>query len=211
MARAYCKAYFDWIQQMDALSDAEKGRLFTAILYYAQTGITAISGRESILFPSFKAQIDRDIKCYETSVKNGQKGGAPVGNTNASKTTKNNLKQPKTTKNKDKELSDRLTDTTTPKKIDISTPRACEEEPEDCFCPHETDEDCEKFNGDFARVSSEFEAAFGRKMTLQEDCAIETLMIERGAVYIMAALQRCKGREIRSPVDYISSAVKSMD
>ena len=32
MAKRYVKAYYDWIEQTSALSDAEKGRLFIAIL-----------------------------------------------------------------------------------------------------------------------------------------------------------------------------------
>lgn len=58
---SYVKAFFDWPEQMSALSDAEKGRLFVAILKYGETGeIPEMKGAERILFPVFKAQIDRD-------------------------------------------------------------------------------------------------------------------------------------------------------
>lgn len=58
---SYVKAFFDWPEQMSALSDAEKGRLFVAILKYGETGeIPEMQGAERILFPVFKAQIDRD-------------------------------------------------------------------------------------------------------------------------------------------------------
>ena len=58
---SYVKAFFDWPEQMSALTDAEKGRLFVAILKYGETGeIPEMQGAERILFPVFKAQIDRD-------------------------------------------------------------------------------------------------------------------------------------------------------
>lgn len=58
---SYVKAFFDWPEQMSALTDAEKGRLFVAILKYGETReIPEMQGAERILFPVFKAQIDRD-------------------------------------------------------------------------------------------------------------------------------------------------------
>lgn len=58
---SYVKAFFDWPEQMSALTDAEKGRLFVAILKYGETGeIPEMQGAERILFPVFKAQIDRE-------------------------------------------------------------------------------------------------------------------------------------------------------
>lgn len=76
MAKAYVKVFFDWKNQMSALSDAEKGRLYDAILDYAENGsVPQLSGRESILFPVFQAQIDRDTKAYQAKVDAGRKGG----------------------------------------------------------------------------------------------------------------------------------------
>ena len=61
MANCYVKAFYDWIEQTAALSDAERGRLFIAVLEYARSGqLPELSGRESILFPVFQSQIDRD-------------------------------------------------------------------------------------------------------------------------------------------------------
>lgn len=102
MAICYVKAYFDWIEQTAALSDAEKGRLFIAILEYARSGLTPdLCGRESLLFPTFRAQLDRDKVRAITSAENGKKGGRPK--------TKQNLTKPNQTKanltkgNKEKE------------------------------------------------------------------------------------------------------------
>ena len=67
---SYVKAFFDWPEQMSALTDEEKGRLFVAILKYGETGeIPEMQGAERILFPVFKAQIDRDAGRSEAGKK----------------------------------------------------------------------------------------------------------------------------------------------
>lgn len=67
---SYVKAFYDWPEQMSAITDAEKGRLFVAILKYGETGeIPEMQGAERILFPVFKAQIDRDAGRSEAGKK----------------------------------------------------------------------------------------------------------------------------------------------
>ena len=67
---SYVKAFYDWPEQMSALKDEEKGRLFVAILKYAETGeIPEMQGAERILFPVFKAQIDREAGRSEAGKK----------------------------------------------------------------------------------------------------------------------------------------------
>ena len=82
---SYVKAFYDWPEQMSALTDAEKGRLFVAILKYGETGeIPEMQGAERILFPVFKAQIDRDAGRSEAGKKavnarwNKEKSEEPV-------------------------------------------------------------------------------------------------------------------------------------
>ena len=76
MNKCYVKAYYDWIEQTAALSDAERGRLFIAVLEYARSGLEPkLDGRESILFPVFRATIDRDNKIAKTNAQNGALGG----------------------------------------------------------------------------------------------------------------------------------------
>ena len=76
MATCYVKAYYDWIEQTAALSDAERGRLFIAILEYARSGLDPkLDGREGILFPVFKTTIDRDNKKSQICAQNGKLGG----------------------------------------------------------------------------------------------------------------------------------------
>ena len=58
--------------------------------------------------------IDANLERKERARENGKFGGAPKGNKNASKTTENNPKQPKTTKNKlNVNVNDTVTDTVT--------------------------------------------------------------------------------------------------
>lgn len=101
MERVYIKAYYDWIEQTAALSDAERGRLFIAILEYGRSGLDPkLDGRESILFPVFKAVIDRDTEKSRVKAENGAKGGR--GN----KADKSYLKQNKANESKPKLTKD---------------------------------------------------------------------------------------------------------
>lgn len=76
MNNCYVKAYYDWIEQTAALSDAERGRLFIAVLEYARSGLEPkLDGRESILFPVFRATIDRDAEKSKRMSQNGALGG----------------------------------------------------------------------------------------------------------------------------------------
>lgn len=103
MARKYVKAYFDWIEQMSALSDAEKGRLFTAILEYARSGREPEnSGREGLVFPTFKATLDREAEIAAINAENGAKGGRPVKPTE----TENNRTKPNKTENNRKKADE---------------------------------------------------------------------------------------------------------
>lgn len=89
MSKCYVKAYYDWIEQTAALSDAERGRLFIAVLEYARSGLDPkLDGRESILFPVFRATIDRDNKVAKINAQNGALGGR--GNKAAESETKRN-------------------------------------------------------------------------------------------------------------------------
>ena len=52
MGKCYVKAYYDWIEQTAALEDAERGRLFVAILEYARSGtFPELSGGKRCCFP----------------------------------------------------------------------------------------------------------------------------------------------------------------
>lgn len=99
--RCYVKAYYDWIEQTAALEDDEKGRLFVAILEYARSGeIPDTLGRESLLFPVFKAVVDRDAQKSGALAQNGAAGGrAPKANASKRKQTQANVSKCKPTNN----------------------------------------------------------------------------------------------------------------
>ena len=99
--RCYVKAYYDWVEQMAALEDDERGRLFVAILEYARSGAPPeMSGREAILFPVFKAIVDRDAQKSDTLARNGATGGrASKANASKFKQTEANVSKAKPTNN----------------------------------------------------------------------------------------------------------------
>lgn len=74
MAKAYFKVYYDLIDSLTPLSDAEKGRLFIAMLEYASRGAEPqLYGNERFIWPGVRGQIDRDSAKYdEICAKNKQ-------------------------------------------------------------------------------------------------------------------------------------------
>lgn len=106
MARTYAKVFFDWRKQMAALSDSERGRLYDAILEYGETGaVPELGGRESILFPVFQAQLDRDAKSYHSKIAAASKGGLAKASKNLAKASKTcqEKEEEKETRNKKQE------------------------------------------------------------------------------------------------------------
>lgn len=73
-------AYHSYLESMELLSDAERGRLFTALLIYSSTGEQPfLKGNERYVFPHMRCQIGRDRAAYEAKCalnsENGKKGG----------------------------------------------------------------------------------------------------------------------------------------
>jgi hypothetical protein len=61
----YLKVFTDFADKMDMLGDAERGRLFTAMLEYARTGEAPdLRGNERFLWSSVKSDIDRQADSY---------------------------------------------------------------------------------------------------------------------------------------------------
>lgn len=57
----YIRLFLDYLDAIEPLGDAERGRLFTALLQYARTGeAPQLGGNERFLFPMMRAQVDRD-------------------------------------------------------------------------------------------------------------------------------------------------------
>lgn len=66
MAIEYFNAYHSYLKSIEPLNDAERGRLFTALLEYSSTGVSPdLRGNERFIFPTMKEQIDRDMQKYE--------------------------------------------------------------------------------------------------------------------------------------------------
>lgn len=66
MAREYFCCYHSYLEAMEQLNDAERGRLFTACLIYSKTGeAQKLCGNERFIFPVFRSQMDRDNANYE--------------------------------------------------------------------------------------------------------------------------------------------------
>lgn len=70
MAIEYFCAYHSYLDSMEELNDTERGRLFTACLIYSKTGeAPQLRGNERFVFPTLKAQIDRDKAVYDSRCK----------------------------------------------------------------------------------------------------------------------------------------------
>lgn len=85
MARDYICLYHSYLDAIQALGDAERGRLLTAMLEYSITGDAGhLSGNERFIWPLVKAQIDRDCAKYEERcAQNAENGRKRVKRTQA--------------------------------------------------------------------------------------------------------------------------------
>lgn len=104
----YLKVYTDFAETMEALSDAERGRLFMSMLQYASTGEAGtLSGAERFVWPIAKQNIDRAQAELEKRAENGRKGGRPKKAIESEgkqpKAKESEKKQTKDNKDKDKE------------------------------------------------------------------------------------------------------------
>jgi hypothetical protein len=110
MAREYFKAFHSYLKAIQPLDDAERGRLFTALLSYSMTGEKPqFSGNEQFVFPLIQDQIDRDVETYNKAAaihaSCGKKGGRPKNQTkpNITKHNQNGYSKTNLVQDKDKE------------------------------------------------------------------------------------------------------------
>lgn len=77
MARDYVCLYHSYLDAMEALGDAERGRLVTAMINHSQRReIGELSGNERYIWPMIRSQIDRDVEAYDRKCeKNRESGG----------------------------------------------------------------------------------------------------------------------------------------
>ena len=84
MAREYFNAYHSYIEAIEPLNDAERGRLFTACLLYSKTGeAQELCGNERFVFAGMKSQIDRDCEAYKDKCAKNRTNGSLGGKANA--------------------------------------------------------------------------------------------------------------------------------
>lgn len=99
--------YVSYSESFAPYSDEEVGRMVRAMLTYTATGeIPLFDGNERFIWPTIKAQIDRDEAAYqercEKNRANGAKGGRPKNKTVVTETERF-FEKPKKAKEKEKE------------------------------------------------------------------------------------------------------------
>lgn len=91
----YLKVWTDFVGVLDVLEDVEAGRLFRAMLHYAETGEEpeSLAGNERYVWPVAKRDIDHASRESKTLRENGMKGGRPKTKENQTKPTETNGNQ----------------------------------------------------------------------------------------------------------------------
>ncbi len=85
MARDFVCLYHSYLDAMEALGDAERGRLMTAMLTYSSQGaVGELSGNERYIWPMLRSQIDRDREAYERKCETNRASGGKRTVANAS-------------------------------------------------------------------------------------------------------------------------------
>jgi len=75
----YVKVFSDFAEDIEALSDEEAGRLFRAMLAYAEDGTEpSLTGAERILWPSVRKTIDRQGDAYQKKCVSAQNARASL-------------------------------------------------------------------------------------------------------------------------------------
>ena len=63
----YLKVFVDFAEKIEFLGDAERGRLFKAMLEYASSGAEPdLRGNERFIWPTAKSEIDRQAESYKS-------------------------------------------------------------------------------------------------------------------------------------------------
>lgn len=96
----YVCLYSRYLQTLAPFTDAERGRIMTAMLTYSTMGeIPEFEGNERYIWPTIQAQIDRDASVYQEKCAknraNGAKGGRPPKNQTDIEKTKRFSEEPK--------------------------------------------------------------------------------------------------------------------
>ena len=104
----YVCLYISYLESLAPFSNEEIGRIVKAMLTYAATGeVPQFDGNERFIWPTLKAQIDRDEAAYqercEKNRANGAKGGRPPKKQTVILETEGFSEKPKKAKEKERE------------------------------------------------------------------------------------------------------------
>lgn len=73
----YLKVFVDFADKIELLGDAERGRLFTAMLEYASSGAEPdLRGNERFIWPTAKSEIDRQSESYKARCETNRNNAA---------------------------------------------------------------------------------------------------------------------------------------
>lgn len=121
----YIKLFVDYLDAIEPLGDAERGRLFTSLLEYAKTGVAPqLNGNERFLFPMMRAGLDRDMAEMDDISKARSEAGKKSAEAKANKSKQNKQLPTKASKsNKEKDKDDIIPPTPLkPKTLDSLLP-----------------------------------------------------------------------------------------
>ncbi len=95
--------FLSWADCLQDLRPTERAAVYDAVVQYAKTGeMPELKGRCKMALAFILKDFDRQDEKYQRIIEKrraaGRMGGAPKGNINAAKTSKNNQKQAKTSK-----------------------------------------------------------------------------------------------------------------
>lgn len=140
----YIRLFLDYLDAIEPLGDAERGRLFTALLVYAGTGeAPRLSGNERFLFPMMRAQVDRD-EADANGLSEARRAAGKLGAKAKASKSKQSRQLPalpsKTSKEDDKDNNkdnDKYEDAfPAPARVSIPTLEQVEEAAGRCQCLH---------------------------------------------------------------------------
>ena len=187
MAMRYVQVYHDFIHSLTPLSDAERGRLFTAMLEYAGQGTAPdLRGNERFVWPQLKSQIDRDCKRYDGISQVRSEAGKQGGLAKAGKRKQKKQKPAsagKCTQDKDKE-EDKDNNKDDDEDKDRVREGGCGSE-----TPLLSDEEAQKYAADLEAVFAHAKL-IGIPDTYSDRIRSDTLVSEYSADWLTEAIKR---------------------
>ena len=105
----YLKVFTNFAEIIEPLDDAEQGRLFRAMLRYAESGEQdELAGNERFVWAAARQIIDREREFCEKQTSNGSKGGRPKKPTETQANPQKPTETQKSHKEKEKEKENLL-------------------------------------------------------------------------------------------------------